>query len=442
MPSSAVTRLNKITYSSFVVGVGTNYHLHGPILRDESYQALTLRFLVVVHNDTVSTFNTQVEALIDAFRVPNGALKLEIGSSTALDLSHSGNTGMLARPDVSKVKSSLNSNNTALYACSVTVQLPADETGKAGRQSARVVYTSDGAGITRLDIQAVYTGISSNDSLAQAKANFPAYATSLQTVEGGTWDEVDAIRYAHDSEDKVCQVSASYIQVIANQSSGTANDTTLQGVRIFVATSTQAPGDAKGSGAKPLQEITVDFSCQVRKSVSTDLRNVWLTKVRPRMIEVASDLSGTSQLAAVAELPGLSPMSNSISARMVFLGTQVSLLSSSVVVSEVETVPFIHEPVLSGEPFDRDRHRVPSTAFARVRSTVLEIDTKSDRSLGSHKEAIRILVSQGFHVMQESILYDERERAGLQGAKPLFLRARGVEALLEYATVVGGGLLV
>lgn len=438
MPSSAVTRLNKITYKGFAVGLGTNYHLHGSILLVQDYTTLSLSFLVICHDPTEATFVTQCNALEAAFKNPNGDLKLEIGGSEAFDLSHANNTGMLAQPEIRKTGSSLDSNNTRLYSVSVTLQLPASESGKSGRQSSKVSYTSDGAEVIRLDVAAVYTALSSNGALAQAKSAFPGYVTTLQGVEGGTWDELIARTYQHDSDDKFCQASASYIQVISSQSTTATNDTTLQGVRISIATRTRAPGDAKGSGAKRLEEVTITFFTRVRRSVTTDLLNVWETKVRPQMIAVAADLSGSPQLVAIEEFPGLSPQDNTISARMVFLGGGGSLISSDIVTSEVETASFLFEPVLTGKPFDRDRHTIPGTKFAVVFARILETDTNSDSSLAGFRAAIRVFEAKGYHVMRKSVLLDRRIQSGLPSTRSLRIRAREVEALMEFAKIVGG----
>ena len=190
MPSSAVTRLNKITYAGTEVGVGTNYHLHGAIQLSQDYTTLTLRFLVICHDTTEATFVSQCSALETALRTPNGNLKLEIGGSTAFDLSHASNTGMLAAGFIRKVGSSLDSNNTRLYSCSVSVQLPADEAGKSGRQSSKVSYVSSGSEVVTLSVSAVYTGLAGNAALAHATAAFPAYATALHGVAGRPWVEL------------------------------------------------------------------------------------------------------------------------------------------------------------------------------------------------------------------------------------------------------------
>ena len=436
MPTSAVTRLNKITYAGVAIGVGTNYHLHGAIQLGQDYTTLTLRWLVICHDTTVATFVTQCNALEAALRTVNGDLKLEIGSSTVFDLEHSANTGMLAAGTIRKVGSSLDSNNTRLYSCSVTAQLPADEAGKAGRQSSKVSYVSSGAEIVQLNVSAVYTALASNGALAQAKSAFPTYATALQGVEGGTWDELSGVVYQHDSDDKFCQASASYMQVIANQSAGTLNDTELQGVQISVLTRTIGPADETNSGARRMQEVTVSFSCAVRKTQSTDLKSVWETKVRPHMIAVAEDLSGIGKLTATDIRPGLDPQRNAIAARMVFAGLTVSLISSDIATAVDELLPVAFEPVLTGRPYDRDRHTRPGSKIATVTARILEVDAGNDRALAGYKAAIKVFERQGYHLTRQATLLDRRsELSGLGVTSPIRLRSRQLQAVLEYADV-------
>ena len=440
MPSSAVTRLNKITYAGTAIGVGTNYHLHGAIQLSQDYTTLTLRWLVICHDTNVATFVTQCNALEAVMRTVNGDLKLEIGSSTVFDLEHSANTGMLAAGTIRKVGSSLDSNNTRLYSCSVSVQLPADEAGKAGRQTSKVSYISSGAEIVQLNVNAVYTALASNGALAQAKSAFPTYVTALQGVEGGTWDETSGIVYQHDSDDKFCQVSAAYAQVIANQSAGVINDTELQAVQISVMTRTTGPADATGSGARRMQEVTVMFSCVVRKSQSTDMKSIWETKVRPHMIAVAEDLSGVAKLTATDIQPGIDPMSNAISARMVFAGVKVNLISSDIATSVDEVLPVSFEPVLTGKPYDRDRHTKPGSRVATVSANILEVDSGNDRALAGYKAAIKVFERQGYHLIRLTTVFDRRSTLpGLDVTAPLRLRSRQLQAVLEYARVVGEG---
>lgn len=439
MPSSAVTRLNSITYAGFTVGAGTNYHLHGTIILTQDYTTLTLRFLVIVADPTEATFVSQAAALEAAFTTPNGDLELVVGGSTAFSLSQSLNTGMLGAPVIRKAGSSLDSNTSRLYSVSVTVQLPADEVGKSGRQSSRVSYASDGSEVINLSIVAVYTAIAGNGALAQAKSAFPGYVTLLQGVEGGTWDELDAQVFQHDSDDKFCQVSASFTQVIANQSAGVLNDPQLQGVQISVNVRTTGPGDARGSGAKRLQVVTVGFVCAVRRSQTTDLRNVFESKIRPHMIGVAQSLTGLTSITATDIRPGLNPQGNTINARMTFVSSSVALISSDVTTSEDEVMPFRFEPVLTGRPFDRDRHSRPGQKIATVTATILETDSGNDRSLAGFNAAIAVFTRQGYHVMRKSTPVDRRvELSGLNVTSPLRLRARRVTALLEFAIVVGG----
>ncbi len=436
MPLSAVARLNAITYAGLKVGAGTVYHLHGVMTIARSYQALLVRFLVICHDPDEALFIAQATALEDAYRTVNGDLKIEVGGSTPYDLTHDGNTGMLGAPLIQKPGSSLDSNNTRLYSCAVTVQLPADEAGKAGRQVSRVVYSSDGAEIVRVSLSAAYTALGASGALAQAKSDFPSYVAAKQLIEGGTWDEEDRISYAVDGDDKICQASASYVQVIANQSSGTLNDSTLQGVRISIVARTPTSGRDPKSGARDLQTVTVRFGCRVRRSASTDLKSVFESKVRPRMIELAKSLSGNSRLSAIDIRPGFNPDSNSIQAQMTLVGIQTNVIRSEITTSKSEDLGFYFERVLTGGKYDRDRHEITGTRVAGVVATVLEVDTGGDRALLGFRTAIRTLEQDGFHLRKISTIVDKSsETDGLGVTPPLRLRLRKVQAILEFANV-------
>ena len=376
MPASAVTRSNKITYGGFVVGAGTSYHLHGVHIVEQDYTSLTVEFQVFCHNDTLATFVSDCTALEAAFRAPNGDLKIELGASTYLDVTQAGNTGMLAQPRIEKAGEDADSNNSRIYDVSVRIVLPADESGKDGRRSASVSVTEDGAEILTLDITADYTALSGNDALAQAQSAFPTYVTAQQAAVDATatWDELTGRTYTYDSDDKICTARASYRSLVANETTAGLNSTTLQGVEMAVRTTTSASQVDSGSGAKPLLEILVSFSCRVRSSQSTDLRSVWENTVRPHMIAQARSLSGANTVAAISQRPFLDTQSNSIQATMRFVARGASsVIASATVLAKDEVLPVTFVPVLDGDPYARDEHFRPGSRTAVVSSSVAEV---------------------------------------------------------------------
>jgi hypothetical protein len=436
--ASAVTRVHSIAYGALTVGGGTHYHLHGAIVRTSDYTQLTLSFFVVVQESTESTFAARAAALEAAFRAPNANLVMTTGAGSET-WSHSANTGMGAIPHCRKAGSSLDSATSRLYECSVTVQLPADEPGKSGRQSARVTYSEDGSEIMHMAVSAVYTALGANSALAQAQSAFPTYYAALQTAAGGTWDEYGGRVYTPDDEGKICQASAAFRRVISNQSVAALNDTTLQDVQISVSTKTVAPGDAAGSGAQRMQQITVVYSARVRSSVSTDLQSVWLTKVRPRMVAVATALSDARRVTAISVEPGLDAQNNAISARMVFLAAPTSVISVDLVVSTTETLPFTLEPVLTGDPYARDRHWAVGDRRATVVALILEVDDGRGAGREVYDAAIRDLEGEGYLVRRVSTPALRKFRLGARGVgAPLTLRSTRLQTELEFATVVGG----
>jgi len=158
MAAPVVTRTTSIKYNGFAMGLATNYHIHGGITFEQDYTSMNVTWQIFLQHDTAATFNTQALALEAAMRVVNGTFEVKVNtSSTWVNTTQSGNTGMLAQPSISKSASAADSGNSRLYDCSVTLMLPADETGKDGRLTSNVSISTDGAEVQTLNVSATYT---------------------------------------------------------------------------------------------------------------------------------------------------------------------------------------------------------------------------------------------------------------------------------------------
>lgn len=445
MTAPVVPRLNTVVYGGFTVGGTSDYHLHGVTVSETNYESLTVSFQVFVNHDTRSTFVGYCTALEAAYRKPNGALVVTMNGTNWINLSHSGNTGMNARPSLRKVGGAA-SNNSRIYECSVTVMMPADESGKNGRHSASYTMAHDGAEIYTLSVSAVYTAISTSSALTQAQAQFPTYAASITSAVGGAWDEAAGVAYSPDDENKVCTCRAVYRQLVSAQSQSGTNDTTLQGVWSEVTTDRAGIGADPG-GTDPLVQITVRLFANVRSTVSTSLHEVYVNTVRPHLIALARSYSGYGEVTAIAERPGLRPQNNSISSHMVFLAPQGSyLIRSDTNIAYVHRMSHFYEPVLDGGSYSRDRHNQPGFKGAAVATTILAMgslltDSMAGGAFSTHDAAITMLQQAGYKVTerrQPTTKPIEFDGMGTTGKLRIIAASR--VTLMEFADVKGGEL--
>jgi len=444
MASSAITRAMTISYGGVTVGTSQVFQLHGAHVFETNYAETRVAFDVLVQNDVLATFLANCATLEAAYRTPNGDLQIALGGSNHINYTHSGNTMFNIRPSISKIGGPADSNNSRLYSCELIGDMPADETGKAGRQSSRITLSADDAGIQELTVQAVYTALSSNDALTQAQAQFPSYASGLQP--SGTWDEGVGLTYQYDDENKAVNCLVSYRELIHNQGQGGLNDSTLVGSTIAVTLKRSSPNADRGSGAKALAEVTVAFDTAVLESSSTDLNGKWAT-TRVYLVSVAEAQTGVSPLTVTGENPAFDPTGNRVSGSLNLIGADgSSLLHSETSVASSETSGEIFVPVANGDPFAVDIHQGPAIKGIVIQSNIMELaGAGAGRSAGFkvYNDAVRRAQGQGYRVtLTEAPVDREFEHEGMLFSTRLQLRFRSRRVTMRFvkpANLAGGG---
>lgn len=443
MAASAITRATKITYGSLAMGTGTVYQLVDIHQLEGDEESLALVFQVLVQESTRATFLTQCAALEAAFSVRNGDLRIQLAGDDHTNVTHAGNTGFLARPRWSAPGSDADSNNSRLYTCSVLVQLPNTEAGRDGRRSGgfRLVY--DEAGIASLIVEAIYTAQSGpTTALAQAQANFPTYAASLQP--SGDWDEAAEIEYAPDDENKICAARTSYRELIHAQSASATNDPSLVGSQVNVSVVRDRDANDTGSGAKPLVRVVVTYSTAVKASSTKDLKAKW-DSLRGYLVGVAEAQSGVSPLTATKETPSPEPTPNRLSGTLELIGRDGSnLLNSKTAVSKVETSGEEILPLANGDPFGADVHQGPALREIEIRSAIVEVAGGSSSSNAAAFSVFRKLVAEaeaaGYRMTVKTKPIDQLvTHDGLGFTTPIPLRIRQRSQRMRFVTVSNKG---
>ncbi len=441
MPAPVVSRALKITYGSLVMGGATDYHIHGTTTLDKGYTEQTLSFDIVCHDPSSSTFEAECQALEDGIRTPNLDLKAEFGSDSWFTLTHDGNTGMNAVGTCRKIGSPADSQLSRLYRCAITVQLPADEAGKNGRQSASIRVVQDATEILSVSVSAVYTAIAGSGSYAKATTNFPVYTATVKDDLGGTWDETSRAVYRYDTENKLCSAEAAYRQVIFGQSSGVLNNATLVGTNIIVSARRTSANAVPGANARPLTTVLVSFATGVRKSQSTDLKSVWENTARSYVLTVAESLSGVTALAVVTENPVYDPVDNRIHATMVCVGSESNLIAATQNTGTVESPSAFYVDVANGDPWARDRHTGPARKVVVIRTEIVELDTGGgSANFSVHINAVNRTIRSGYVLLSEAQPTDVVQVHTIPGmGKRVQVRRRVRKTTLDRANVVRGG---
>ncbi len=207
-----MARLIKITYGSLAIGLGGNASI---TLADKyrcayNYDAFSISFECVVRSATRSTFLTAEAALVAEFRKLDQDLDVELGGTNRHSFAASSNTGFLARPSCEKLGGEEDTANSARYRCTVTVQLPADLSGRDGRRSSVVSVEETPSGRKRASISGEYTALSSNSARAQYEASIAAFVSTTLSDLSLTSTDLVVNTYNYDDQNKILRFSRTY----------------------------------------------------------------------------------------------------------------------------------------------------------------------------------------------------------------------------------------
>lgn len=418
-----MARLIKITYgnggSPLVIGkdqTDTSYVLTDRYKVVSSYTEFSISFDVVVRNATRSTFLASEAALVSAFRQPDQKLEVFLGSTTrhTFDPSSSVNTGFSQRPTCTKVDGELNTANSALYRIGVTVQLPADLSGRDGRQSSTVTVEATPAGKRTVVIEGTYTALTSNSAYAQFVAAAGTYCDTVISALGGTYNLISQGGtaqggFSYDDQNKVLRFRRVYEEVLYRESLAGGDHASIKGAQINIDRTTPENRGPSGFGVRPLERLRASYSATIDRSV-TDIAGLYTSTVRPLLLAELQNVSGGT-VVVTGETPSYVPTENVL---RVVLDVACDL-GGSFYAASLRTQDYLRHgkilvPVWNDDPYARDLYRGPATHVKTVtRFTVAKVGAAGGSGVA---ERFQIPVLAGFEEVEQ--LRDEsREHVGV-----------------------------
>ena len=384
-----MARLIKITYASLVIGKDqsdASYTLTGKYSLASSYTEATFTFDVVVSNSTRASFLTSEANLIAAYRKPDQTLEVLLGSTDRHDYdpSSSVNSGFNARASCTKLGSVEDTANSARYRCSVTVQLPADLTGRSGRQSSSVSVDADPSGKRTVTIEGVYTALTTNSATDQYTSAADTYCSSVLSDVGGTYELLTrGGGFAYDDQDKVLRFRRVYREVIYRQGLSGTDVAALKEPRLVITRVTQPNDSAQGFDGVPLVAMRATYSAFVDKNESTDLAGIYSGTIRPLILAEANLVAGGT-VVVHRESVDYDRDNNTIACVADLLadvgGTfyQINLDAEDVIQNGVRFVE-----VWDGDPYACDKYEVPELHIRTItRSTTARTSQRFAPRLG------------------------------------------------------------
>lgn len=290
----AVAREYEITYGTLTVGLGTDYHIPGPIRLDKSFEQGVLAFQVEIASQTKSTFESAISTLEAAFTARRVATTWKLGptgsQTTILSWSHTSNTGFNSRATCRKAGTvGADSGRSRLYDVEIVVGLPASDA--SGRRDVSITVDKDAAKRNVVRFSGVWTALSSNSAMAQFVATIDSYCSSIiSALSLSNMEQIDQTA-TRDDQDKVVTFTRTYQELLYDQSLSGRDDTQIVKHVVRFERTTSAPGDSI-SGTKRLEGFVLSYEGWVDKEQTTDLLTVYDSKVRPFLkSKFASDFS-------------------------------------------------------------------------------------------------------------------------------------------------------
>ena len=377
------TRTLAFTYGSLSVGAGqsdANYTLTGLYDFDEGYSVALLSFRVAVNSATVGGFLSSEAALIAAYTKPDQKLEVVLSSTTrhTYDPSTSVNTGFNQRATCERVPNHrLNTDRSGMYECSVTVDLPADLSGRAGRMSSRINVSEDPSGRRTCTVTGVYTALSNVQARAQFAAQIDAYATTgVIGGLGGVWDLVGDRDAESDDQDKHLRFVRVYREIKHDQSAEGTDLAAVVNPSMIIRRALVATESPVGT-AEPPARLQVEYSADVKFSSTTDLDALWRDTIRPYALTEIERIADTPLWAVNEETVRFDPDNNRLEAVLEIVGDPgANFWQLRKDWAESANTGTVLRPVWNGNKWARDRYQgtashTRSLTYTTVGPTVL-----------------------------------------------------------------------
>ena len=426
-----------IAYGGLTVGTGTNYDIREIQEIRETYESQDVVFVVTFDAANTTAAKTLDAAFRAAFTKPDQSdFVVTLNSVVWLSLSHSAQTGMNSRAVLTPLPEFFSTLSYG-YRVTLSFDLPADLSGRAGRQTSRWTTTTRPTGQKLLEVTAVYTALAGvGTAFVTADADFDTYVGVIQGIVGGTWVEALAVELTLDDQNKLCTARAEYQQrLIGDTASGADADFEVRGYTVFV----ERPevSVARGSNAKPLARAAVSFGADVLKSVS--LSATYTSKILPylaALVTSSSDLTGTPKVAL--ERVEFDPWLHVIQGTVTYLVPQSTVLAASRRIRSRENSGKTLVPLLDRDkPFEKIEYDGPRFKIRTVELITLEVFGGSKHEAFVTR-AIKDAKAAGFIWIDTETIGAETEVPTVRGAQLQFIERASI-INFEFSGKVGAG---
>lgn len=324
-----------ITYGSTTVGGSSTVNLLTDVhVVRQGFLVSEVRFTFEVVASTAGAFAAACAAAESAFRTPDQTLRVRLGSSTLLDLSQDGNTGLDAMPTIEKVEEP-DGGRARRYTVRIEVGRPGGRAGVAGLRRTTVNLAFSPARRKTVVVEGEFTAAGNENARARYEASIEALANAALADIGGTFELADE-GAANTTNDKSLVFRRVYEEVIYDEGGGGLADAAIVRQRFSIADE-QTNAGWMHADARPLAFTTVRWEAWIDRDETQDLPGKW-DEVKDWAIGKAIEVAAGAVAVVTTVRPEFDYAENRITASVVVASNAAEKVSYNLVVRD-ETDP-------------------------------------------------------------------------------------------------------
>lgn len=379
-------RAYSVVYGSLTIG-GTNtaLKLDGPVMVREEGDSATVSCTAVYRvesADTDAAFETGLEAINAAMRIPRLRLTINSGSTTPHDWNPasgtktSGNCKPAYTEPGARIEDSRRSRRLNF---SWNLDLNATPYSQDGRRDSTTTAAFAGTDQATLTISGEYRADATYESArSRYDASIAAFVTLVLThsdFSGRTFELIGTPAVTTDDTDFICHFSRTYLEILRQQALGVTNHASIVNPQLTVTQKFDHPGDSPGKNVSRLVTLAAQYSCEVPKTVS-DLNGLWRDTIVPLILATVESVFGTSIAAVTDQTVNPNYYMNTISGSFNMLATSGgNILSYTTSWTTTDDPGEVEENIGTGGPYDRFVYDGPASYTLQI--------TETTRTLGS-----------------------------------------------------------
>lgn len=279
--SAAVTNPYSIYWGTFQCGGTTERLIVGSVREEHQHERSSVTFDVLVRGTTDATLAANCAEIISEFSKRRQRVRFLVGTEERFDGDPSDNSGLNTFASAAKAGTQgADTDRSALYTITLGYEKPSTDT--SGRRDGTFTITYAPSKRRTVTFNGTWTAVSGSGALAQFESAGAAWMSSALggLTPSATFEQV-AKNVTPDDQDDTCTFAVTYAEILANQSTGTLNDSSIVDPALTFEQAIDAPGDSGDGAAHRLETYSVHFECSVDKVQTQSLATLYRDTIRP-----------------------------------------------------------------------------------------------------------------------------------------------------------------